>query len=146
MAELEYPAIGRRVRVRTKPYRFGWMNEGRPFPPEGIVAYPQPFNPPNSLRLVQANNLIGESVIDWERVVSIEYLDAGATQAPVTPVEEPTQTAKPALPEYKTWSVAGSKKGFYTVTKDGSNWSCTCVAGGFGRTCKHVKKIIEETA
>lgn len=41
----------------------------------------------------------------------------------------------------KTFIVKGSKPGSsYTVTCDGSHWSCTCVGFGFRKDCKHVRE------
>jgi hypothetical protein len=40
-----------------------------------------------------------------------------------------------------TFIVQGSKPGTtYTVTCDGSHWSCTCVGFGFRKDCKHVRE------
>ena len=40
-----------------------------------------------------------------------------------------------------TFIVQGSKPGStYTVTCDGSHWSCTCVGFGFRKDCKHVRE------
>ena len=44
-------------------------------------------------------------------------------------------------PKIKTFIVKGSKPGStYTVTCDGSHWSCTCVGFGFRKDCKHVRE------
>ena len=41
----------------------------------------------------------------------------------------------------KTFIVKGSKPGSsYTVTCDGSHWSCTCVGFGFRKDCKHIRE------
>jgi len=41
----------------------------------------------------------------------------------------------------KTFIVKGSKpNSSYTVTFDGSHWSCTCVGFGFRKDCKHVRE------
>ena len=41
----------------------------------------------------------------------------------------------------ETFIVQGSKPGStYTVTRDGSHWSCTCVGFGFRKDCKHVRE------
>lgn len=45
-----------------------------------------------------------------------------------------------AAPRSETFLVQGSKPGTtYTVTRDGSHWSCTCVGFGFRKDCKHVR-------
>jgi hypothetical protein len=61
-------------------------------------------------------------IIDRERI-----LELGA--APV------------AVSRSETFIVKGSKPGTtYTVTRDGSHWSCTCVGFGFRKDCKHVRE------
>lgn len=43
----------------------------------------------------------------------------------------------------------GSKGNIYTITRENSNWSCTCVGFGFRRACKHVvaaKKLLDKAA
>jgi hypothetical protein len=61
-------------------------------------------------------------IIDRERI-----LELGA--APV------------AVSRSETFVVQGSKPGStYTVTRDGSHWSCTCVGFGFRKDCKHVRE------
>lgn len=46
-------------------------------------------------------------------------------------------------PKYKIEEEVISSKGdkTYSVTFDGSNWSCTCVGFGFYRNCKHLKEV-----
>ena len=44
-------------------------------------------------------------------------------------------------PSSETFIIKGSKPGSnYTVTRDGSHWSCTCVGFGFRKDCKHVRE------
>jgi len=65
-------------------------------------------------------------IIDRERIVSVNQ--AAVEFAPVV-----SQT--------ETFIIAGSKPGStYTVTRDGSHWSCTCVGFGFRKDCKHVRE------
>ena len=41
----------------------------------------------------------------------------------------------------ETRIVAGTKPGSsYTVTRNGSHWSCTCVGFGFRKDCKHIRE------
>lgn len=62
-------------------------------------------------------------IIDRERIVGL------GEAAPV------------AAPRSETFIVEGSKPGTtYTVTRDGSHWSCTCVGFGFRKDCKHVRE------
>ena len=51
------------------------------------------------------------------------------------------EAAPVAAPRSETFIVKGSKPGTtYTVTRDGSHWSCTCVGFGFRKDCKHVRE------
>ena len=51
------------------------------------------------------------------------------------------EAAPIAAPRSETFVVQGSKPGTtYTVTRDGSHWSCTCVGFGFRKDCKHVRE------
>ena len=46
-----------------------------------------------------------------------------------------------SAPRSETFIVQGSKPGStYTVTRDGTHWSCTCVGFGFRKDCKHVRE------
>ena len=46
-----------------------------------------------------------------------------------------------AVSRSETFIVKGSKPGStYTVTRDRSHWSCTCVGFGFRKDCKHVRE------
>jgi hypothetical protein len=44
-------------------------------------------------------------------------------------------------PTGRTWEVAGSKGGTYTVTEDAGTWSCTCSGFTFRGRCRHVTEI-----
>jgi hypothetical protein len=49
--------------------------------------------------------------------------------------------ARVAAPRSETFIVNGSKPGTnYTVTRDGTHWSCTCVGFGFRKDCKHIRE------
>jgi len=64
-------------------------------------------------------------IIDRERIVGL-----GATTI-----------AQASKSRTETFIVQGSKPGTtYTVTRDGSHWSCTCVGFGFRKDCKHVRE------
>jgi hypothetical protein len=47
----------------------------------------------------------------------------------------------PAASSKRMFSVKSSKPGHtYTVTQDGSHWSCNCVGFGFRKDCKHIRE------
>jgi hypothetical protein len=54
---------------------------------------------------------------------------------------ENTPADKATPPKTGVWQVQGSKGDFYTVSRNGDRWTCSCVAGGFGRMCKHAKSM-----
>lgn len=72
-------------------------------------------------------------------------LTTGDTKFPVRVIERNSIVglagAVTVEPKTKTFIIKGSKPGSsYTVTCDGSHWSCTCVGFGFRKDCKHVKE------
>ena len=61
-------------------------------------------------------------IIDRERILELD-------NAPV------------AVSRSETFIVQGSKPGSsYTVTRNGSHWSCTCVGFSYRKDCKHVRE------
>ena len=110
------------------------------------MSYSERFNPLGTIRLCPADNYLGESVIEWDRIARIEYLDEQDGDAPETPAHSKTPGSATTEPEVQTWPVEGSKGKAYTVTKRGSQWACTCVAGGFGKPCKHINQVVAQTA
>ena len=48
--------------------------------------------------------------------------------------------------EKMSWTVQGSKGNTYIVTRKNHGFACDCVAGNFGRQCKHVKQIQAQLA
>jgi len=73
-------------------------------------------------------------VVDIRNVTEIKYLDGSIA----------VQTEYTAVPKIQSYTVEGSKGDVYIVTNDNGKWACDCVAGKFGRYCKHVEKIKKE--
>lgn len=69
-------------------------------------------------------------VVDIRHVKEMKFIDGSVA------VEQPA-----AVPKVQSWTVDGSKGNQYIVTNDDGKWSCDCVAGRFGRHCKHVESI-----
>ena len=74
-------------------------------------------------------------------------LSTGDTQFPFRIIERErilelgASAVASSAPRSETFIVKGSKPGStYTVTRDGSHWSCTCVGFGFRKDCKHVRE------
>jgi hypothetical protein len=70
-------------------------------------------------------------VVDIKNVASLRFLDGS----------EAKQIEVRSVPKIQSWTVEGSKGDVYIVTKDNDKWACDCVAGRFGRNCKHVASI-----
>lgn len=73
-------------------------------------------------------------VLDQDRILDLLRVDGAVAE---------TVEVK-AKPRFQIWQVDGSKGAVYSVTLDAGKWSCDCVAGRFGRACKHVKQIQEQ--
>lgn len=67
------------------------------------------------------------AIISLDRVCKLEYVSGKEAEQ----IEAPKN-------DDGTWSVKGSGKKFYTVTKKGSTWTCTCKGFVFRKRCKHV--------
>jgi hypothetical protein len=143
VADIAIPKIGQLVKVFTS-YSLNWMNEyNRPI--TGIVVPGNLWDQPNTFRLHPSDQGIGkkngDSTISIDRVTRIEYLDGSQdTQKSTKALSGPSKGEE--SPEF--FEVDGSKGARYTVTKRGDTFSCNCVAGGFGRQCKHVTKIKDQ--
>jgi hypothetical protein len=67
----------------------------------------------------------------------LKYLDPKARDSWTSP--------KPEASDVEKVQVESSKPGeFYTVTRSGSHYSCTCQAYKFRKTCKHIDKVKAE--
>jgi hypothetical protein len=67
-------------------------------------------------------------ILDSKLILNLRHLDG--TEAAV---DVPTNK-----PKVRVWTIEGSKGNVYTVTLNGDKFVCDCVAGKFGRHCKHV--------
>lgn len=46
------------------------------------------------------------------------------------------------------FQIMGTKGNQYTITREGTRWSCTCVGFGFRKDCKHIniaKKMLDKS-
>ena len=75
------------------------------------------------------------------RIVDIRYV---REMKHINSSTVPTQAELTAVPKILSWTTEGSKGDVYIVTNDDGKWACDCVAGQFGRHCKHVEKIKRE--
>jgi hypothetical protein len=97
----------------------------------GRVVQPFKWAGPNDFCMTTDQADFPVRVIDISYVKELKYVDGTvATTVEVKPV-----------PKIESWTVDGSKGDVYIVTRDGTKWSCDCVAGKFNRHCKHVSLI-----
>lgn len=139
--DLQIPPIGTRVEVLSR-YSLDWMNQYRR-PTVGIVAHSNPWDKPDTFRLVSVEgpfSHIYDCTISLDRVEYIKIL--GTSMDPNNPDAVNTPNAKSS----KTFEIKGSKGDIYIVTLDGEKSTCTCPAGSHGRVCKHIKAAQEERA
>lgn len=131
------PAAGERVRIeswdRTKVQ--GWpANRTSIF--EGVVVPTFSWLEGLHICITSNDTKIPVRSFKLEHVVKIVRADGSETlPTPVAPVKKEKDTS---------WNVAGSKGASYVVSRSGNRWHCSCVAGGFGRACKHVKEVQEK--
>ena len=124
----------------------------------GTVIASESYDSSNSFRLNARNHSIPNPVIAMSRVIGFKIIGSEINQATLdtsiqqekdavaflSAVEARKNSSDPDAPipvsvtEYK---VTGSKGDLYTVSRTGDRWRCTCVAGLFGKSCKHAKKV-----
>lgn len=103
----------------------------------GKVVGSASYDDPSSFRMATGNTDYPIRVIELANVVSLVYSD-GKTGS----------TIEKKKIEISAWEVKSDsrKGGFYTVTREGSHFSCTCVGFGFRKSCRHVLAIKAKVA
>jgi hypothetical protein len=134
MMDIKIPARGTRVSIATKP-ALPWMWQFSP-PIIGIVAHSNPWDKPETIRLIGVDNCLDESTIALDHIRGIEIL--GTSTEPTNPnaALEPQDN-----PEAQTFEVEGSTGNLYTVIIAGNKATCNCTAGQRGRECRHIKEV-----
>lgn len=74
----------------------------------------------------------------------VRVLDAKLIRSLRSDDGEVNKVAAATRPAFECWTVEGSKGNVYTVRLEAGKFSCDCVAGGFGRHCRHVDQIKEQ--
>lgn len=129
------PTIGRRVIVITdwSRNRKGYAD----YVPRtntfvGTVVASMPFDDPDTFRMTTGDKIFSFSVVPLDYVTVLKY-DNGEKIARVLP----------RIIQNKSWQVKSDsrKGGFYTVTQEGSFFSCTCLGFQFHRSCRHINKV-----
>lgn len=98
----------------------------------GTVVRSESYDDPFSFRLSTGDKSFPIRVIDLEHVVKL--FDSAGNQA---------KSSERKVSERTVWEVKSDsrKGGFYTVTREGSHFSCTCVGFGFRKTCRHINSV-----
>ena len=119
------PTVGSVVRVTTR-----WPNENlyskaewKDNVYEGVVVRSNAWDQPDTFKIQVDNPYHPNPIIPLGRVHKLEILSGGTTAV---------------NDEVKMFTVAGSKGQTYTVTKTGSQWTCTCPGFQFRKACKHL--------
>jgi hypothetical protein len=134
MERFKKPAIGSKVRVHIKMDTSHYKIPNSEWVHEGTVVEDYPWAEDGTFALTSglpayAKFPVRTVTLSW--VTNLEYLDGSVAEK---------ETVNNAT---LTFSIEGSGKNVYTVTKNKDTWSCNCVAGQFRRACKHVKKAQE---
>lgn len=103
----------------------------------GTVVSSAKYDDPESFRMTTGDSSFPIRTIDLNRVVSL--IDSNGINGDMK--------IKKKI-EITSWEVKSDsrKGGFYTVTREGEHFSCTCVGYGFRKSCRHVLRIKEKVA
>lgn len=127
------PAVGAEIEVVTNT-----PNPAQPFalPKRHIGTVVQSFKwvGDHDFCITTSDSAFPVRVVDIRYVKEMKYINGAAVSSVVAT----------AVPKIQSWTVEGSKGDIYIVTNDDGKWACDCVAGRFGRHCKHVEKIKKE--
>lgn len=138
MTQIQKPAVGSRVSVTLKLrdyYIFnptGWKE----ITLEGVVGKSDSWNNPDTFVLNVGCEHVPKRVISLEHVVALAYADGKRG--------ETTVSGTTAKVKERVFKVKSSKGSEHLVILRGKKFTCDCVAGGFGRECKHVKAVKEQ--
>lgn len=140
MKTFDSPKIGSVVKVKTD-----WSDYFRPFDAStrrqseyvGTVVRSERYDDPRSFRLTTGDKSFPIRVIDLDHVVSLVYEDGS----------KGSQSVQKKI-EVTSWEVKSDsrKGGYYTVTREGSHFSCTCIGFGFRKSCRHVLAVKSKVA
>ena len=136
MTTFQKPEVGKHVTVTLRLRDF-YMFAKEPFTEvtlNGIVGRSDAWHAPNTFVLNTDNAIVAKRVIALEHVVDLKYSDGA-----VAKTSEGTTVSKE-----RVFKVKSSKGSEYLVILRGNKYTCDCIAGGFGRLCKHVKAVKEK--
>lgn len=126
------PKVGKVIKVSTFHPFFNIRNKYT-----GTVCASASYDDPQSFRLSTGDRQFPLRVIALDSVTELSYDDG----------TKGSQTDKKKV-EVNAWQVKSDsrKGGFYTVTRSGDHFACTCVGYGFRRSCRHVLAIKAKVA
>ena len=103
----------------------------------GTVVKSASYDDPKSFRLTTGDATYPIRIIDLMSVVDLVYSDG----------TKGTKAVQKKI-EVMAWEVKSDsrKGGYYTVTREGNHFSCTCVGFGFRKSCRHVLQIKAKVA
>lgn len=129
------PSVGDHVVVTSD-----WSNFFRPFAAnvprtyvtKGKVVESEGHDSPDTIRLFTGDPEFPYSVVQLSDKVTVTY-DDGSTNSYESTDEE----------HKESWQVKGST-GSYTVSRIGTQWSCSCKGFMFRGSCKHINQKKKE--
>jgi len=126
------PNVGDCVRVESQGQ---WWRDGWKFPIthefEGVVVPSFPWLGGDYLCITSTESRLPVRSIKLSSILRIT-LASGE-------VRKFEEGSVPAVSNI--YQVQGSKGAVYEVTRGDGHWRCNCLAGGFGRQCKHVAEV-----
>jgi hypothetical protein len=126
------PKVGKVITVSTFHPFFNTRNTYT-----GTVCDSAKFDDPQSFRLSTGDGQFPLRVISLDVITALSYDDGSKAEK-----------ADKKKIEVNAWQVKSDsrKGGFYTVTRSGDHFACTCVGYGFRRSCRHVLAIKSKVA
>lgn len=126
------PAVGSEIEVEmANPLmpsaRYRDMRASNTY--KGIVLNPFNWIGPDDFCLSTDNAESPVRILDSKLILALHHLDGSETAVAAAPS---------SASKVRVWTIEGSKGNVYTVTLNGDKFVCDCVAGKFGRHCKHV--------
>lgn len=134
------PKVGSVVTVVTD-----WTQYLRPFDAAarrqntytGTVVASASYDDPSSFRMATGDRSYPIRIVSLDHVISL-----------VDDTGKSAEKVESKKIEVTAWQVKSDsrKGGFYTVTREGNHFSCTCIGFGFRKSCRHVLQIKEKVA
>ena len=127
------PTVGSTVTVKTQYYMPSFHRENRYNTEEitGTILNDFKWLQPNQFVISNPRNPKGVSVVSLTHVIDLKD-SAGKTA-----------TVK-IDPEYRQWTVKGSKGNEYLVIRQKGLYNCTCTGFQYRKSCRHITEVGNE--